>query len=132
MKIIKSLFAFAAFFALNTVSAQSITERWPAMKTYDEIITKSFQTAEKGNLEVIKTNSENLVATAESMVVENMPEEYRNPKVIESLVILKRKTKMVNDLVQRKAPDTEIKTALSELHKVFQKFIGSCEPQKKK
>ena len=131
MKLIKSLFAIVAFFALNTVSAQSVTERWPQMNTYHEIISKSFHAAEKGNLEIIKNNSENLVTTAESMSVENMPEEFRKPKTIESLVVLKKKTKAVNDLVQRKASDTEIKEALYKLHDVFHKIVGMCQPATK-
>jgi len=131
MKIIKSLVAIAIFFTLNSVSAQSVLERWPEMKTYHEIISKSFHAAEKGNLDIIKTNSENLVANAELMVVENMPEEYRKPKTIETLVELKRKTKVVNDLVQRKAADNDIKTALFKLHDVYHKIIGTCEPPNK-
>jgi len=131
MKIIKSLFAFATFFVLNTVSAQAISERWPQMGTYQEIISKSFHAAKDGNLSVIKTNSENLVTVAESLSVENMPEEFRNPKTIESLVVLKKKTKAVNDLVQRQAGDAEIKEALSKLHDVFHKIVGMCQPETK-
>ncbi len=131
MKIIKSLFAFAAFFALNSVSAQSITERWPQIKAYHEVMSKTFHSSEEGNLNPIKSHSELLVEKAEALSVENMPEEFRSPKLIESLVVLKRETKTLNDLVQQKAGDDEITKALSKLHDTFHKIVGMCQPEKK-
>jgi hypothetical protein len=131
MKIIKSLLALAAFFALNSASAQTITERWPEIKAYHEVISKSFHASEEGNLNPIKLNSELLVERAEALAVENMPEEYRSPKLIESLVVLKKETKKVNDLVQRKATDDEITKALATLHETFHKIVGLCQTENK-
>ncbi|MFN3968534.1 hypothetical protein [Flavobacterium sp.] len=131
MKIIKSLLAIAAFFALNSASAQTITERWPEIKAYHEVISKSFHSSEEGNLNPIKLNSELLVERAEALAVENMPEEYRTPKLIESIVVLKKDTKKVNDLVQRKAGDDEIKKALAALHDTFHKIVGLCQTENK-
>jgi hypothetical protein len=131
MKIIKSLLAIAAFFALNSASAQTITERWPEIKAYHEVISKSFHSSEEGNLTPIKLNSELLVERAEALAVENMPEEYRTPKLIESIVVLKKDTKKVNDLVQRKAGDEEITKALAALHDTFHKIVGLCQTENK-
>lgn len=131
MKIIKSLLAIAAFFAFNSVSAQTITERWPEIKAYHEVISKSFHSSEEGNLNPIKLNSELLVERAEALAVENMPEEYRSPKLIESIVVLKKDTKKVNDLVQRKASDDEITKALAALHDTFHKIVGLCQTENK-
>ena len=131
MKIIKSLLALAAFFALNSASAQTITERWPEIKAYHEVISKSFHASEEGNLNPIKLNSELLVERAEALAVENMPEEYRSPKLIESLVVLKKETNKVNDLVQQKATDDEITKALATLHDTFHKIVGLCQTENK-
>lgn len=131
MKIIKSLLALATFFALNSASAQTITERWPEIKAYHEVISKSFHASEEGNLNPIKLNSELLVERAEALAVENMPEEYRSPKLIESLVVLKKETKKVNDLVQQKATDDEITKALASLHDTFHKIVGLCQTENK-
>jgi hypothetical protein len=131
MKIIKSLFAFAAFFAFNSASALSITEKWPQIKAYHEVMLKTFHSSEDGNLNPIKTYSELLVEKAEALSVENMPEEFRSPKLIEALIILKKETKTVNELVQQKASDDEITKALGKLHNTFHKIIGMCQPEKK-
>jgi len=131
MKIIKSLFAFAAFFALNSVSAQTISERWPQIKAYHEIMSKTFHPAEEGNLEPIKSQSELLVKSAEALSVESMPEEFRNPKTIETLISLKKQTKLVDELVQQKAANDEILKAMTALHDTFHKIVGMCQPEKK-
>ncbi|WP_333600362.1 hypothetical protein [Flavobacterium sp.] len=131
MKIIKSLFAFAAFFALNSVSAQTISERWPQIKAYHEIMSKTFHPAEEGNLEPIKSQSELLVKSAEALSVESMPEEFRNPKTIETLISLKKQTKLVDELVQQKAANDEIIKAMTALHDTFHKIVGMCQPEKK-
>ncbi|MDI9257584.1 hypothetical protein [Flavobacterium sedimenticola] len=127
MKIIKSLFAFAAIFTLNSSSAQSITEKWPQIKAYHDVMVKSFHSSEAGNLESIKMNSALLLEKAEALSVETMPEEFRSPKLIESLVLLKKETKTVNELVLQKAADSQIIEALSKLHETFHKIAGMCQ-----
>lgn len=131
MKIIKSLFAFATFFAFNTASGHSFTERWPEIKAYHEVIIKTFHSSAEGNLNPIKTNSVLLLEKAEALSVENMPEEFRSPKLIESLVVLKKETKTVNELVQQNAGDDEITKALGKLHDTFHKIVGMCQNEKK-
>lgn len=131
MKIIKSLFAFAAFFAFNSSSAASITEKWPQIKAYHEVMSKTFHSSEEGNLEAIKTNAGLLLEKAEALSVENMPKEFRSPKLIESLVVLKKETKTVNELVTKNATDFEISSALSKLHNTFHKIVDMCQPEKK-
>lgn len=131
MKIIKSLFAFAAFFAFNSASAQSITEKWPQIKAYHEVMSKTFHPSEEGNLDPIKAYAGLLLEKAEALSVENMPTEFRNPKVIESLVVLKKETKAINELVKAKASDNEITAALSKLHDTFHKIVGMCQTEKK-
>jgi hypothetical protein len=131
MKIIKSLFAFAAFFALNSVSARTITERWPQIKAYHELMSQTYHPAEEGNLDLIRNNSELLMQKAEALSVETMPEEFRNPKIIETMLSLKKQTQTVNNLVQNKAGDDEITKALSMLHETLHKIVGMCQPEKK-
>lgn len=130
MKIIKSLFAFAAFFAFNSASALSITEKWPQIKAYHEVMLKTFHSSEDGNLDPIKNYSELLMEKAEALSVENMPEEFRSPKMIESLVVLKKETKTVNELVQQEATDDEITKALTKLYDTFHKIVAMGQTKK--
>lgn len=131
MKIFKSLFAFATFFAVNSVSALSHIEKWTEIKEYQEIMSKTFQHAEKGNLQPIKNEAEMLLEKAEALTIENMPAEFRSPKLIETLVVLKKETKKVTELVKQKSSDDEIKKALTTLNITFQKMVKLCQPEKK-
>ena len=49
MKLIKSLFAIAFFFAINTVSAQSVASKWPQLNDFQELLVKTFEPAGEGN-----------------------------------------------------------------------------------
>lgn len=127
MKLIKSFLAIALLFAIHTVSAQSITEKWKQMHEYHELLSKTFHPAEEGNFEPIKKASEDLVLKAEALDIKTMPEDLRNGKVEETIAILKKQTKIVNDLVQRKAPNAEIMRAFENLHDIFHRIVEICE-----
>ena len=78
----------------------------------------------------MKSNSKILLKQAESLSVESMPEEFRNPKMIETLLALKRKTVLVHELIEKEASDAEIKAASDVLHETFNKIIELCITEK--
>jgi hypothetical protein len=127
MKLIKSIFAIAVFFAINTVSAQAITDKWKQMKDYHELLSKTFHPAEEGNLNPIKVSSEDLVARAELLDVTTMPQELRAPKLDENIALLKMQTKKVSELITNKAPNAEIMRAFENLHDIFHRIIKMSE-----
>lgn len=124
MKLIKSLIIITTLFILNIANAQTITEKWTQLNDYQELISKIYYAAENGNLEPIKNNSQILVDHSEALTDENMPMEFRTPKIKETLVLLKKDTKLANDLVQKNASDIEIKKALKNLHSTFLKIVS--------
>lgn len=130
MKYIKSLLAIVAFFAISSVSAQSITEKWKQLNDYHELLSKTFHPAEEGNFDAIKNSSEDLVAKAEALDIKTMPQELRTGKLDETILLLKKQTKTVNDLVQKKAPNVEIMRAFQNLHDVFHRIVEICQPKK--
>ncbi|WP_293871493.1 hypothetical protein [Flavobacterium sp.] len=125
MKIIKSLFAFATYFSEKSLPAPSLYEKWTDIKAYQEIIAKTFQNKEV-NLKLIKSNSKILVEHSDCLSVESMPQEFRNPKLIKTLLILKKNTKVVHELVEKKASDSEIKMASDVLIDTFYKITELC------
>ena len=125
MKIIKSLFAFATHFSEKSLPEFALLEKWTQIKAYEEIITKTFQSKEV-DLKLIKSNSKNLLEHSDSLSVENMPREFRNPKLIKTLLILKKNTKLLHQLVEKKASDSEIKIASEVLLDTFNKIIKLC------
>jgi hypothetical protein len=126
MKFFKSLFASADSFTLDSASVKSFTESWPQIKAYYEILLKTVHDAEKGNLESIKSNSGVLSESVNELTIENLPAPYRNPKTIETLLSLKKQTKLVADLVDQNALDEEIKKALKKLKETFYNIVELC------
>lgn len=130
MKYIKSLLAIVAFFTISSVSAQSITEKWKQLNDYHELLSKTFHPAEDGNFDPIKNSSEDLVVKAEALDLKTMPQELRTSQLDETITVLKKQTKTVNDLVQKKAPNAEIMRAFQNLHDVFHRIVEICQPRK--
>ena len=130
MKFFKSLFAPANLFIINSASAKAFTEGWPQIKTYYEILSQDFHASERGILEDIKSDSWILVEKAEELSIEGMPAEYRNPKILETLLTLKKQTQLVNDFVQHQAPDNDIRVALSKLYDIFHHIVELCLSKK--
>ena len=130
MKFLKSLFAFANEFTLKSESVESFSESWPQIKVYYKTLSKTFQEAEKGNLEPIRSASENLLEKAEALTIEGMPAEYRNPKTIDNLLSLRKQTALVNQLVKKDADDEQIQAAISKLRDIFFSIVEFCISEK--
>ncbi len=130
MKIIKSLLAFAAIFSMNSGNAQVIIRTWPEIKNYHELMTKSFKSAQKGDFIPIKNHANFLFENAEKLSIENMPQNFRLPKTIEALVRLKRESKHIKELVEKKASNKEIFETLKSIHHTFKTMSDLCYQKK--
>jgi len=130
MKLIKSLFAIAFFFAINTVSAQSIASKWPQLNDFQELLVKTFEPAGEGNFGPIKNSSEYLVEKAQALEVATMPQDLRNAKADEAVVVLKRQTKLVAELVRTNASDVEIMKAFQKLNETYDRLLGLYQTKK--
>lgn len=128
----KSLKLLVAFFLLmnNIVSSQAITDKWKQLHDYHEMLSKTFHPAEEGNFNPIKNSSKELVAKVEALDVTTMPQDIRTPKVEETIATLKRQTKLVDEMVQKKAPDAELMRAFENLHDIFHRIVQMCEPKR--
>jgi hypothetical protein len=130
MKLVKSLFAIAFFFAVNTTSGQSIAQKWPQLNEFQELLVKTFEPAGEGNFTPIKNSCEYLVEKAQALDVATMPQDLRNVKAEETVSVLKRQTKLVAELVRTKAPDVEILRAFQKVNEVYDRLVSLYEPKK--
>ena len=116
--------------AVNAVNAQSTFDKWPAIKAFHEVMSQTFHPAEEGNLEPIKSRSEELMNKAANVLKSDIPAEYKTPKILASAEKLQMKSKALHKMVQAKASDAEITKSLTELHDVFHEIVGLCSEQK--
>jgi Skp family chaperone for outer membrane proteins len=126
----KSLFMFMLFLVVNSISAQSTFEKWPAIKNFHEVISQTFHPSEEGNLKPIKERSGEMVAKANALSSETIPGEFKNEKILASIEKLKEKSTSVDKLVKEKGSDADITKSLVEVHDEFHNIVGLCSETK--
>ena len=127
---IKSIAIVLFVMAINAVSAQSTFDKWPAIKAFHEVMSATFHPSESGNLEPVKSRSEELMNRAIDVLKSDIPAEYRTPAILASAEKLQLKSKALHKMVAAKASDSEITKSLSELHDVFHDIVGLCSEKK--
>ena len=115
----------------GTISAQSTFDKWQAIKEFHTVISQTFHPAEQGNLEPIKSRSEELSIKAAALLTSDIPAEYRTKEILATIEKLKAKSSILQKIVAAKAPDAEITGALTEVHEIFHEIVGLCSEEKK-
>jgi Skp family chaperone for outer membrane proteins len=116
--------------SFNAINAQSTFDKWPAIKEFHEVMSQTFHPSEEGNLEPIKTRSEELMNKAASVLKSDIPAEFKTGAILASAEKLQLKSKALHKLVQSKGSDADIKKSLAELHDVFHEIVGLCAEKK--
>lgn len=118
------------FLATSTLSAQSTFDKWPAIKEFHEVMSQTFHPSEEGNLQPIKTRSEELMNKAAAVLKSDIPAEYKTAAILASAEKLQLKSKALHKMVTAKASDADLKKSLSDLHDVFHEIVGLCSEKK--
>jgi Skp family chaperone for outer membrane proteins len=113
-----------------SVSAQSATDKWPAIKDLHTVVSETFHPAEEGNLAPIKARSQELFDKASALLKSDIPAEYRTNAILNSAEKLQLKARALHKLVVAKASDGEIMNALTEVHNYFHEIVGLCTDKK--
>jgi hypothetical protein len=130
MNVIKTLTVVALLFITNLISAQSVSEKWPAIKAFHSVMAATFHPSEEGNLEPIKTRSQELVDKSEAVLKSDIPAEYKTTAILASAERLQIKSKALHKMIVAKASDADITKKLSELHDTFHEIVGLCGSEK--
>ncbi|GEM_PF-776732 len=126
MKYFKSLLVIVALFALNTISAQSVTDKWPEMRNYQDLLTKVTRDAQKGNFTPLKGNGESLVEYAIAIDANKFPEHVtRTSGLTEKVETLHNETKNLNDIINSKGSNDAILKALDKVNSSFQTVLNT-------
>lgn len=130
MKIFKSLLVLSLFFVINTISAQSMSEKWPAIKAFHGVMSQTFHPAEEGNLEPIKKRSQEMVDKAAALSTSEIPNEYKTKAILASIEKLQNNTKELHKMIQDKSNDQEIVKKLTLTHDIFHEIMELCTSEK--
>ncbi|WP_188049782.1 hypothetical protein [Flavobacterium sp. GP15] len=131
MKHFKLFLIFILVLIVNSVSAQSTFDKWPAIKEFHEVMSATFHPAEEGNLAPIKSRSEEMMNQAAQLLKSAIPVEFRTDKILAAAQKLQLKSKGLHRLVQSQATDDEILKSITDLHNTFHEIVGLCSEEKK-
>ena len=107
MKIkIVSLIVFLCL--ATSITAQTTIDKWTAMNDLQVTVTQTFHPAEEGNIEPLKSRSEELMNKANDLLQLDIPEEYRTKEILTLSENLLAKTKTLHASVVAKAFDEEL------------------------
>lgn len=130
MNAIKTLVVLAVLFVTSNLSAQKISDKWPAIKAYHGVMSQTFHPSEEGNLDPIKKRSMEMVEKAEALLKSDIPAEYRTNAILASAERLQIDSKALHKMVVAKASDADITKKLSKLHDTFHEIVGLCTAEK--
>lgn len=130
MKSLKFLPVLFFFLVVSNLSAQTTFEKWPAIKTFHGVMSQTFHPAEEGDLNPIKTRSEEMVQKANALSKEAIPAEFKTPAILASIKKLQAGSKKLDLLIKAKGNDKEVLAAITSLHDVFHEIVGLCSEEK--
>lgn len=128
---IKILAIIAFVFVANAIQAQTASDKWPALKELHGVVSQTFHPSEQGNLEPVKTRSEELYIKAAALLKSDIPAEYRTNAILASAEKLQIKSKALHKMVVAKASDADITKSIKEVHDIYHDIAGLCSEEKK-
>lgn len=130
MKLLKTLAIIVVFFAAGQLSAQSALDKWPAMKTYHEVMARVYHPVEEGNFEPLKAFAQTLADKAMELSTKEVPKEIKTEALMKTVTKLQLKSQEVNKLVKTGASNEVLKKSITETHDVFHEIVGMCTKEK--
>jgi len=113
------------FFSFQSLSAQTIFEKWPEIKSFHEVMSQTYHPSEEGDLNPIKTRIGEMTTKAAALQT-STPVEFNTPEILASEKKLYTDSQALQKLIAEKASDATITSALEGLHDEFHKIIGLC------
>ncbi|MCS7073227.1 MAG: hypothetical protein NZ108_02045 [Bacteroidia bacterium] len=131
MKQTKLLLCCFLWLLVQTISAQSIFDKWSELKQFHSVMSQTFHPSEDGDLKPIKARSGEMAQKADALAKSKIPAEFKTKKIQKAVKKLQADSKALDKLVKNpKSTDEQIKKALSGLHDVFHEIVGLCKNEK--
>lgn len=121
MKALKFLLLTVLALAFTDVSAQA--DKWPALREVQTVMAQTFDAAKSGNLQPIKTRSEELMAKSAALLKSDIPADLRTNAILGAAEKLQMRSKALHKMVQAQAPDADITQSLTDLNILLQEIV---------
>jgi hypothetical protein len=108
--------------AAMAARAQEKTQ-WKELHDFHAVMSSTFHPAEDGNLQPIRSRSQEMVNKAAAWKKSDAPAGYTKKAVEASLKKLVAGAKKLNRMVKENAADKELLTELTSLHDIFHEIM---------
>lgn len=130
MNNIKKLAVALLFVVAIPMSAQNGIDKWPAMKTYHEVMARIYHPVEKGDLGALRGYAQTLADKAMELTTKEIPREIKTEALMKAVTRLQVKSQEVAKLVKANASDEALKKSITEAHDIFHEIVGMCTGEK--
>jgi hypothetical protein len=126
----KKLFAVPAMSLLILTAVQAQEKvNWKEMDYFHGVMAATFHPAEEGNLQPIRTRSQEMLDKAIAWKNSDAPDGYDKKAVNSTLKKLTKGAKEIDKMVKSKATDQALVTKLTALHDVFHEIMEKCRKE---
>jgi phosphomevalonate kinase len=127
-KILSIAFLITAISFSVAVQAQE-KPKWKEMEDFHTVMAATFHPAEEGNLQPIRTRSQEMVDKATAWKQSSAPEGYDKKAVNSTLTKLVTGAKEIDKMIKANATDKELTEKLSKLHDIFHQIMEKCRKE---
>lgn len=119
----QTILAIALMVCCISSFGRSAMDKWPALKSFHEVMAATYHPSEKGDLAPIKAQIDEFVSRAHELISAPRPADYKNAKVDAAIAKLDKGAKELKALITKKAPPAQIKAKLATLHTYFHEIV---------
>lgn len=122
-KLVSTLVLGVVLFAVAQAQEK---KQWKEMHDFHAVMSTTFHPAEEGNLQPIRTRSQEMVDKAMAWKNSDAPEGYDKKAVKPTLKKLVDGAKELDKMVKANATDKDLVAKLTTLHDVFHEIMEKC------
>jgi len=129
MKYLKTLAVALVLMAAHATSAQAL-DKWPTMKEYHALMSRTFHPAESGDFKPLRDNAQALADKSMELTKNDIPADIKTEALMAKVKTLQIQSNAVAKYVKANASDEELKKLISQAHDTFHEIVGMCGGEK--
>ena len=126
MKIKTTLLLFMFIGATCFAQTKAKMDSWKELKEFHEVMAATFHPSQENDLKPIKARASELKEKAIALSNGNIPAEFNNDKVKDSIKMLQGQCSNLEKMVKNASPDKDITKFLAKTHDTFHQIVGLC------
>jgi hypothetical protein len=129
MKYLKTLAVALVLMATHMSSAQAL-DKWPTMKEYHAIMSRTFHPAESGDFKPLREYAQALADKSMDLTKNDIPASIKTEALMDKVKTLQIQSQSLAKYVKANASDDELKKLISQAHDTFHEIVGMCQGEK--